>query len=73
MIPLSWLKKWAARLLTQALRPRRTRTVRSRRLQIEPLEDRVMLSVVSWTGHGDAVSWTDPANWNSGHVPGLPY
>ena len=38
-------------------------------MQIEPLEDRVLLSVVNWSGHGDAVSWADPQNWG-GHVPG---
>src|SRR4051794_23591428 len=69
MIPLSWLKQWAARLLTSGLRPRRARTLRRRGLQIELLEDRVLLSVVTWTGQGDAASWADPRNWNTG-VPG---
>jgi len=25
---------------------------------------------ITWSGGGDGVSWTDPANWNSGTVPG---
>lgn len=37
---------------------------------VERLEDRVLLSAVSFTGAGDGISWTDPKNWSSGTVPG---
>ncbi len=41
-----------------------------RRHFCEKLERRVFLSLVSWTGGGDGVNWTDPANWSSN--PSLP-
>ena len=66
----SWLKRWAARLLTRALRRRSAYTIRHARLRFEPLEDRTLLSVVNWTGQGDGVSWFDAHNWVGGHVPG---
>src|SRR4051794_25919529 len=37
---------------------------------VERLEDRVLLSAVSFTGGGDGTSWTDPKNWATGAVPG---
>lgn len=43
---------------------------RSRGLRFEPLEERHMLSVVSWTGGGDGKSWSDAANWSGGALPG---
>ena len=39
-------------------------------LRLEQLEQRQLLAVVNWTGLGDAVSWEDPANWDSS--PALP-
>ena len=42
-----------------------------RRNLFEPLEDRRMLSVVSWTGAGNSELWDNPANWSNNHVPTL--
>ena len=35
------------------------------------MEDRVLLSVINWTGKGDGLSWADTANWSGGHAPGV--
>ncbi len=43
----------------------------ARYLRLENLEKRQLLAAVVWTGNGDAVSWTDSGNWNTGIVPGL--
>ena len=45
------------------------RPVRLRRYAVEALEDRMMLSTVSWTGGGGDNLWTDAKNWNTGAVP----
>ncbi|HEX4071489.1 MAG TPA: hypothetical protein VHX68_09975, partial [Planctomycetaceae bacterium] len=37
---------------------------------IESLEDRILLSAVSWTGVGDGKSWNNAQNWNTDTVPG---
>ncbi|HRQ72169.1 MAG TPA: hypothetical protein PLU35_03985, partial [Phycisphaerales bacterium] len=37
---------------------------------VEPLEGRVLLAAVSWTGAGDGVNWHDPNNWSNIAVPG---
>ena len=42
---------------------------RTRRLRIEPLESRTLLTAVSWDGGGDGVNWTDPVNWSGNLVP----
>src|SRR5437660_1011811 len=44
-------------------------SVRANLTAIESLEARVLLSSVSFTGGGDGVSWTDPANWSTGQLP----
>ena len=36
----------------------------------EPLEDRRLLSAVSWDGGGDGTNWTDPLNWSNDALPG---
>src|SRR4051812_37949295 len=36
---------------------------------VERLEDRAMLSAVTWTGSGDGSSWSDHNNWSTGAVP----
>jgi hypothetical protein len=36
---------------------------------LERLEPRTLFSVVTWTGHGDGVHWSDAANWNLAHAP----
>src|SRR5579863_8189581 len=56
-------------------RRKRNQRKRARRLPRKPiaalqqLEERVMLSAVSWTGGGDGKNWSDPHNWSSGAVP----
>ncbi|MBC6953907.1 MAG: hypothetical protein DYG93_11820, partial [Leptolyngbya sp. PLA2] len=37
---------------------------------VEPLEGRVLLAAVSWTGSGDGVNWHDPNNWSNNAIPG---
>ena len=37
---------------------------------VEPLEGRVLLAAVSWTGNGDGTNWHDPNNWSNNAVPG---
>jgi len=37
---------------------------------MEALEDRRLLSLITWTGGGDGTSWSDPHNWSS--YPALP-
>jgi RHS repeat-associated protein len=39
-------------------------------LRCEPLEGRMLLSTVNWTGNGDGSSWDDYHNWSTGSVPG---
>ena len=45
---------------------------RPRRLGIEPLEDRRLLSVIQWGGgpSGIGTDWQDPLNWVGGVLPG---
>ena len=33
------------------------------------MEHRVLLSIVNWTGAGDASSWSDPQNWSTNALP----
>ncbi|MCO6042840.1 hypothetical protein NG895_02865, partial [Aeoliella sp. ICT_H6.2] len=56
-------------------RKRRARSANTKhnlsyRPKIELLEDRRMLAIVTWDGGGDAVSWHDPANWDTDVLPG---
>ncbi len=37
------------------------------RLRIEPLEDRRLLAIDSWTGGSG--NWSDSSHWSAGHVP----
>ena len=43
---------------------------RRRRLRFEVLEQRQLLSAVSWTGNGGNSNWDNPQNWNSQAIPG---
>ena len=44
---------------------------RFRRLpRLEALEDRTLLSNVTWTGGGDGENWGDARNWDTQMVPG---
>ena len=38
--------------------------------QLESLEDRTLLSNITWSGSGDGTSWNVAANWIGGQVPG---
>ncbi len=60
---------------------RRNRTARPRRLccfdqwrylspYFEQLEDRCLLATITWNGSGDGTTWTNPANWIGGVMPG---
>lgn len=42
---------------------------RNRCWSVEPLERRVLLATVQWTGSGDGTLWSDPANWSTNAVP----
>src|SRR5271168_3103610 len=54
-----------------ALRTQGGRTrPRSRRLRFEWMEERTLLSAVSWTGAAGDNNWDTPANWSSS--PDLP-
>ncbi len=44
--------------------------VLGRRLRVEPLESRQLLSAVSWDGGGDGTNWSDPINWSGNALPG---
>ncbi len=67
---LSWIRRWAGGLLTRVLRPRRVRPFCRKPLQIDLLEDRVLLSTITWSGAGGDASWFDAQNWVGGKVPG---
>ncbi|MGO8746956.1 MAG: hypothetical protein ACLQNE_13295, partial [Thermoguttaceae bacterium] len=41
-----------------------------RRLRIESLEQRQLLSAVAWTGAGGNSNWDNKLNWSTGSVPG---
>ncbi len=43
-----------------------------RRLKLERLEARRVLTTVSWDGGGDGSSWSDVANWDAGGIDQLP-
>src|SRR6266545_4699420 len=66
----SWLKRWMRNIFRSAVTPRPRRPVRRNRLQIEPLEERIVMSAVAWDGGGDGLSWQDRFNWNTDQVPG---
>src|SRR5947209_5143430 len=52
-------------------RQRRTRRPQFFRPQCEPLEGRVLLSTITWTGAtGTDPHWSDSLNWNPQGVPG---
>ena len=53
-------------------RNRRSRTATSSAAQFayESLEARSLFSAVAWTGAGDGVNWSDPANWSGNAMPG---
>src|SRR5690348_13581116 len=50
-------------------RKRDARTVRAAAFAYESLESRQLFSAVAWTGTGDGVNWSDPANWSINAMP----
>jgi len=38
-------------------------------LQVEPLEERALLAVVSWDGGGGDLQWANPLNWSTDAIP----
>src|SRR5579884_173749 len=48
----------------------RQRHTASQTFVVEAMENRTLLSAVTWTGAGDHTNWTDPNNWSTGSVPG---
>ena len=51
-------------------RPTWRRERRGQPLRIEVLEQRLLLSLVSWDGGGDGTSWSDQFNWGGDVLPG---
>jgi RHS repeat-associated protein len=49
---------------------RRNDRLRTRRLQLESLEDRRLLAVLTWDGEAGTADWHDEANWSTNTVPG---
>ena len=63
----------AAKVRLTQLRPARDlrRDMDRRRpLGFEQLENRRLLSTVTWTGMGDGTSWADANNWSGDALPG---
>ena len=60
---MSWSKR-------RRRRSRYGRRINWRRNLVEPLEQRLLLTVVAWDGDGDGVSWEDPQNWDADALPG---
>src|SRR5262249_43392181 len=42
---------------------------RSRRLRFERMEERTLLSAVSWTGQAGDNNWDTPGNWSTANIP----
>ena len=40
------------------------------RAAVEPLEPRMLLSTITWSGAGDGTSWNSTANWTGAVIPG---
>ncbi len=43
----------------------------ARRLDLEPLGERIVPTTFWWTSQGDGTSWKDPANWGATMYPGM--
>ena len=48
---------------------RRRKGLSRRHLALEPLEDRRVLSIVTWDGGGTTNDWSEPANWSTDLLP----
>jgi hypothetical protein len=44
--------------------------MRRQRLGLERLENRLMLSRISWDGGGGNANWDNPLNWDTDVLPG---
>ena len=36
---------------------------------LEPLESRLYLAAIQWSGSGDGITWSNPNNWDLGRAP----
>src|SRR4029079_13594634 len=64
------IAKRRTRANSQSKYTRRQEVVRVRRVGLEMLEPRRVMSAVSWTGGGGDQSWGTAANWSGGVLPG---
>ncbi len=76
---MSFSRSGFGRLRMESRTARRgARTSESRRLVLEPLEARLVMSTSTWTGLGTDANWSTAANWDvppvsgGGDEPGLP-
>ncbi len=56
--------------LFRSRQERRRNKPQRRHSLFQTLEPRRLLATVEWTGGGDGVSWSDPANWGGSLLPG---
>ena len=61
---------WIAFPGRQNRRGHRRNQITSAVAEVQILENRTLLSAVSWTGSAGDNQWSTPANWSSGAVPG---
>src|SRR5262249_6359750 len=68
---LTWSRAWLHRIATVSRRPRLARPQRSPGLppRLEPLEERRLLAVKTWTGLCANDLWDNPNNWRGGLIP----
>jgi MBG domain (YGX type)/SdrD B-like domain/Putative Ig domain len=64
-MPFSFLRQRPSRFAV----PRRDRTLRRYRPQLERLEDLTLPATLTWTGGGDGTSWNDANNWDDPTSP----
>ena len=73
MLLTPWLRNLRCRLQRPARRIRRGKQHFSSiniAAEVQQLENRLLLSAVTWTGGGDGQSWNNASNWNTGVLPG---
>ena len=66
----SWFQRRPSLKTDSQRASRRVRSTRRSFLRVEPLEDRTMPALVSWTGAGGDFNWSNALNWNGGTLPG---
>lgn len=69
---LTFLERLRKKLFHPAPRQKPARTPRFTKLYLEPLEDRLVLDAMSFTGGtlGTSTNWFDPLNWANLTNPG---